>query len=174
VLVTGRLLGGVLAAMAAIVPVLLLGAWSGVVSPPTGHWPALLALFVVTAVCASAVGAALGSVLRGAPVVSMAASVLATYFFFLGGGFTTTQFLPGWLRRISDFRAHPLRDRRPPPDPLQSRPHRRGRPQGAAGNRADGGHRRRAVRPGLLGTERAPDPPSTVNPDSVETRCDLR
>ncbi|MEA2671785.1 MAG: type transport system permease protein, partial [Chloroflexota bacterium] len=103
VLVTGRLLGGVLAAMAAIVPVLLLGAWSGVVSPPPGHWPALLALFVVTAVCASAVGAALGSVLRGARVVSMAASVLATYLFFLGGGFTTIQFLPDWLRRISAF-----------------------------------------------------------------------
>ncbi|MEA2615059.1 MAG: type transport system permease protein [Chloroflexota bacterium] len=103
VLVTGRLLGGVLAAMTAIVPVLLLGAWSGIVSPPPGHWPALLALFVVTAICASALGAALGSILRGARVVSMAASVLATYLFFLGGGFTTIQFLPDWLRRISAF-----------------------------------------------------------------------
>jgi ABC-2 type transport system permease protein len=107
VLVTGRLLGGVLAALSIALPVLLLATWAGIVAPPAGHWPALLALIVATAICASAIGAALGSVVRGARVVSMAASVVATYLFFLGGGFTTIQFLPDWLRRISD--AVPIR-----------------------------------------------------------------
>ena len=107
VLVTGRLLGGVLAALSIALPVLLLATWAGIVAPPSGHWPALLALIVATAICASAIGAALGSVVRGARVVSMAASVVATYLFFLGGGFTTIQFLPDWLRRISD--AVPIR-----------------------------------------------------------------
>ena len=107
VLVTGRLLGGVLAALSIALPVLLLATWAGIVAPPSGHWPALLALIVATAICASAIGAALGSVVRGARVVSMAASVAATYLFFLGGGFTTIQFLPDWLRRISD--AVPIR-----------------------------------------------------------------
>ncbi|HVS42217.1 MAG TPA: ABC transporter permease, partial [Candidatus Dormibacteraeota bacterium] len=107
VLVTGRLLGGVLAALSIALPVLLLATWAGIVAPPSGHWPALLALIVATAICASAIGAALGSVVGGARVVSMAASVVATYLFFLGGGFTTIQFLPDWLRRISD--AVPIR-----------------------------------------------------------------
>lgn len=31
----------------------------------------------------------------------MAASVICTYLFFLGGGFTTIQFLPTWLRRTT-------------------------------------------------------------------------
>lgn len=106
-LVAGRLLGGVLAALSISLPVLLLATWAGIVAPPPGHWPALLALIVATAICASALGAALGSVVRGARVVSMAASVVATYLFFLGGGFTTIQFLPDWLRRISD--AVPIR-----------------------------------------------------------------
>jgi len=103
VLVAGRLLGGVLAALGISLPVLLLATWAGIVAPPSGHWPALLGIVVATAICASALGAALGSVVRGARVVSMAASVVATYLFFLGGGFTTIQFLPDWLRRISDF-----------------------------------------------------------------------
>jgi ABC-type multidrug transport system permease subunit len=33
----------------------------------------------------------------------MAASVLATYLFFLGGGFTTIAFLPNWLQVVSSF-----------------------------------------------------------------------
>lgn len=31
----------------------------------------------------------------------MAAAVMCTYLFFLGGGFTTIQFLPDWLRQIT-------------------------------------------------------------------------
>lgn len=107
VLVSGRLLGGLLASLAILVPAVVVCVLTGVVSPPAGHWPALLALFVSTALCASGMGAALGSVLRGTKNIAMAASLLATYLFFLGGGFTTIAFLPAWLRNISAF--NPIR-----------------------------------------------------------------
>jgi len=38
---------------------------------------------------------------RGARTVALAATVLSTYLFFLGGGFTTIAFLPPWLRALS-------------------------------------------------------------------------
>jgi len=103
VLVAGRLLGGVLVSLVVVVPTLALSRWSGLISPPAGHWPALALVFLATAVCAAGLGAVLGATVRGARVVSMAAAVICTYLFFLGGGFTTTQFLPSWLRHITAF-----------------------------------------------------------------------
>jgi ABC-2 type transport system permease protein len=102
-LVAGRLLGGLLAALLVIAPIIALATWTGIVAPPPGHWPALIAVFGATALCAAGLGAALGATLRGARLVSMAASVVSTYLFFLGGGFTTIQFLPDWLRLITAF-----------------------------------------------------------------------
>lgn len=101
VLVAGRLLGGVLVSLVVIVPTLAIATWSGVIAPPAGHWPALGLVFLATAVCAAGLGAVLGATLRSARVVSMAALVISTYLFFLGGGFTTIQFLPTWLRRVT-------------------------------------------------------------------------
>jgi ABC-2 type transport system permease protein len=100
-LVAGRLFGGLLASLIALLPVLAVCAITGVVSPPPGHWPVLLALFVTTGLAASGLGAALGASIRGAQTVAMASSVLATYLFFLGGGFTTIAFLPAWLQTLS-------------------------------------------------------------------------
>ena len=48
-------------------------------------------------------GATLGALLHDARTVTMAASTLANYLFFLGGGFTTIAFLPTWLQDISAF-----------------------------------------------------------------------
>jgi len=103
VLVAGRLLGGVLVSLVVIVPTLALAAWTGVIAPPVGHLPALGLVLLATAVCAAGLGAVLGATLRGARVVSMAAAVICTYLFFLGGGFTTIQFLPAWLHRMTAF-----------------------------------------------------------------------
>jgi ABC-2 type transport system permease protein len=103
VLVAGRLLGGVLVSLVVIVPTLAIVAVAGVIAPPAGHWPALALVFLATAVCAAGLGAVLGAIMRGARVVSMAAAVICTYLFFLGGGFTTIQFLPGWLHRMTAF-----------------------------------------------------------------------
>jgi ABC-2 type transport system permease protein len=100
-LVAGRMLGGVLATTVVMVPTLVIATTTGLISPPPGHWPALVALFLATALCAAGLGAALGATLRGARQVAVAASVISTYLFFLGGGFTTIQFLPHWLRRIT-------------------------------------------------------------------------
>jgi ABC-type multidrug transport system permease subunit len=64
---------------------------------------ALGLVFLATAVCAAGLGAVLGALLRGTRAVSMAAAVVCTYLFFLGGGFTTIQFLPAWLHRLTAF-----------------------------------------------------------------------
>jgi ABC-type multidrug transport system permease subunit len=77
------------------------------VVPPADHWLALTALFAATAFGASGLGAILGTLLRGTRNIAMASSILATYLFFLGGGFTTIAFLPQWLRDISAF--NPIR-----------------------------------------------------------------
>jgi ABC-type multidrug transport system permease subunit len=103
VLVAGRLLGGVLLSLVVIVPTLALATWTGMIAPPAGHWPALGLVFLATAMCAAGLGAVLGATLRGARAVSMAATVICTYLFFLGGGFTTIQFLPTWLHRMTAF-----------------------------------------------------------------------
>jgi ABC-type multidrug transport system permease subunit len=102
-LVAGRILGGLLAAVMVTAPIIALATCAGIVAPPPGHWPALIAVLLGTALCAAGLGAALGATLRGARLVSMAASVVSTYLFFLGGGFTTIQFLPDWLRLITAF-----------------------------------------------------------------------
>lgn len=102
-LVAGRLLGGLIMSGIVVLPILFISFLFGVVAPPLTHIPALLLLFLATGLCASGLGAALGSLLKGAKLVALASSVLATYLFFLGGGFTTIAFLPNWLQDISDF-----------------------------------------------------------------------
>ena len=103
VLIAGRLLGGVLVSLVVIVPTLAVAALTGLIAPPPGHWLALALVFLATAVCAAGLGAVLGATLRGARAVGMAAVVICTYLFFLGGGFTTIQFLPAWLHRLTAF-----------------------------------------------------------------------
>ncbi|MGH7203173.1 MAG: ABC transporter permease [Candidatus Levyibacteriota bacterium] len=102
-LVAGRLLGGVIASLIALIPAVILCILFGLFTPPANHWPALLSIFVATAVCAAGLGAIVGTALRGSRTIAMAASVLATYMFFLGGGFSTIAFLPDWLQTISSF-----------------------------------------------------------------------
>jgi ABC-type multidrug transport system permease subunit len=106
-LVAGRLLGGLIASLAALIPAVGLCLLAGFIAPPADHWGALAALFVATAICAAGIGAIVGTLLRGTRNIVMASSVLATYLFFLGGGFTTIAFLPQWLRNISAF--NPIR-----------------------------------------------------------------
>lgn len=100
-LVAGRLLGGFAAGMIALAPALVVCLSMHIVSPPLSHWPFLLAIFAATALCASGLGAVLGTALSGTRVIAMAACVVATYLFLLGGGFTTISFLPDWLRNLS-------------------------------------------------------------------------
>lgn len=103
VFVAGRLLGGFCASCLAVIVAGGLCLLFGVLAPPANHWPALAALFVATALSASGMGAILGTFLRGTRNIALAASLLATYCFFLGGGFTTIAFLPQWIQTISAF-----------------------------------------------------------------------
>lgn len=100
-LVVGRMLGGLIASVVVLIPTVGLGVAAGIIAPPANHWAPLLALFLVIALCAAGLGAALGTILRGSRNVAMASSILATYLFLMGGGFTTIAFLPPWLRHIS-------------------------------------------------------------------------
>jgi len=106
-LVAGRMLGGFLASLAVLTPVLWVCIAVRAIVVPDNHWAAVIALFIVVALCAAAMGAGLGTVLRGRRNVAMASSIAATYLFFMGGGFTTIAFLPQWLRAISAF--NPMR-----------------------------------------------------------------
>jgi len=49
----------------------------------------------------------LGSALRRSTTVALTGVTVASYLFFLGGGFTTIAFLPAWLQTLS--RAVPTR-----------------------------------------------------------------
>jgi ABC-2 type transport system permease protein len=95
--------GELIISVAIFLPVLIFCTLAHVVSPLANHWPAFVVLNTATALCASGLGEILGSLLHGSRVVAMAASVLATYLFFLGGGFTTIAFLPNWLQVVSSF-----------------------------------------------------------------------
>jgi ABC-type multidrug transport system permease subunit len=99
--VVGRLLGTVLITVAFVAPVVLFLTWRGSVAPPPGHWPPFVAVLAATAILSSALGTLLGVVLRRAITVALAGVTVASYLFFLGGGFTTIAFLPQWLRTIS-------------------------------------------------------------------------
>jgi len=103
VLIGGRMLGGVMACFIALAPALMVCILTRAITPPPGHWPVLCGIFLTTAAAASGMGGVLGTAVRGSKNIAMASSVIATYLFFLGGGFTTIAFLPEWLRRISDF-----------------------------------------------------------------------
>jgi ABC-2 type transport system permease protein len=97
----GRLLGTLLITVAVVVPVVVFLTWRGSVAPPPGHWPPFLAVVAATAVLSVALGTLLGIVVRRPATVALAGVTLASYLFFLGGGFTTIAFLPDWLRTIS-------------------------------------------------------------------------
>jgi ABC-2 type transport system permease protein len=103
VLVSGRILGGVLACFAIVIPAVLLSVLVGFVSLPMGQLPALLGILVGTALCASGTGAIIGSLARGTRYVALLSSISATYLFLLGGGFTAIEFAPRWLQNLSAF-----------------------------------------------------------------------
>ncbi len=103
VFVAGRLLGSFCASCIVVGIAGGICILTGVIAPPANHWLALTILFVATALSASGIGAIVGTFLRGIKNIALAASLLAIYFFFLGGGFTTIAFLPPWIQAISDF-----------------------------------------------------------------------
>jgi ABC-2 type transport system permease protein len=99
--VAGRLLGALLATAAITVPAVAYLTVKGVVHPPPGHWPAFLGVLGATAFFAAALGVLLGAALRRSTTVALAGVIVASYLFFLGGGFTTIAFLPRWLQHVS-------------------------------------------------------------------------
>ena len=102
-LLLGRLLG-VLAVTAILVgPVLVIGSATGVLGPPGERWPSVLALLLGMALASIGLGLLLGSLVRKVAGSSLVAVTLATYLYFLGGGFATIAFLPDWVQTIAGF-----------------------------------------------------------------------
>lgn len=102
-LIAGRILCGLMASLSVTILTVAVCVLTGVISVPPGHWPALSLLFITTSFCASGLGIFLGSLIRGTGLIAMTGSTIAAFMFFLGGGFTTIAFLPGWLRIVSSF-----------------------------------------------------------------------
>lgn len=100
-IVGGKLLGGVLATLSVVGPLVALAAWQHVIRPPQGHWLPLLALLAAVTVMSAGLGLLLGVALRKGRLVTMLGLNAAIVLFFLGGGFTTIAFLPGWLQTLS-------------------------------------------------------------------------
>ena len=103
VLISGRILGGVLACFAIVLPAVLIGVLFGFISPPIAQLPALFGIFLGTALCASGIGAIIGTCVKGSRYVAFLSSMTAIYLFLLGGGFTAIEFVPHWLQGVSAF-----------------------------------------------------------------------
>ncbi len=99
--IAARLTGGLLTTMLAVIPVTWILVATHQIAPPSGHWLALVGVLGVTALLSVSLGSLLGVALRRSTTVALAAVILASYLFFLGGGFTTIAFLPPWLREVS-------------------------------------------------------------------------
>jgi ABC-2 type transport system permease protein len=93
-LVVGRLLGGTLAAGGLLLAVVAGCALLGLLHPPSGRWPILAGLLVVTAIGSVGLGVLVGLVTRRVTTTAMLGVNVATASFLLGGGFTTIAFLP--------------------------------------------------------------------------------
>ena len=103
VLVSGRILGGVLACVVIVLPAALAAELLGFISLPIGQLPALFGIFLGTALCASGIGAIIGTIVKGSRYVAFLSSMTAIYLFLLGGGFTVIQLVPHWLQNLSAF-----------------------------------------------------------------------
>jgi ABC-2 type transport system permease protein len=100
-LVAGKLLGGASMVLSALGPGVAAGAALGLLSPPPGHWPALLLLLALLVLLGVGLGLLLGLAVRRTELTALAGLNVVAYLFFLGGGFTTVPFLPTWIQRAS-------------------------------------------------------------------------
>ena len=103
VLVSGRILGGVLACAVIVLPEVLVAELVGLVNLPIDQLPALFGIFLGTALCASGIGAIIGTCVKGSRYVAFLSSMTAIYLFLLGGGFTVMELAPHWLQNLSAF-----------------------------------------------------------------------
>ena len=99
--IAARLTGGLLVTFLMVIPVTWILVATHQIQPPDGHWWALIGVLGVTSLLSVSLGSLLGVALKKSTTVALAAVILASYLFFLGGGFTTIAFLPDWLQTVS-------------------------------------------------------------------------
>ena len=106
-IITGKMLGGIITTSLILIPALFIAGISRVLSATPDHWLVLIALFMATMIFASSLGVIIGSMFKNLHTIALVCTILSTYLFFLGGGFTTIAFLPEWLQTVSAF--NPIR-----------------------------------------------------------------
>jgi ABC-2 type transport system permease protein len=80
-------------------PLVGYAAWAEHLGP--ARVAAVSGLVVLTAAVAVGLGLIVALAFRRPRLVAMASTTVCSYLFFLGGGFTTIAFLPGWLQTLS-------------------------------------------------------------------------
>lgn len=100
-LVAGRLLGGTFASGLLLGAIVLGGTLLDVLNPPSGRWPVLMLLLLVTSVGSVGLGVLVGLLTRRVTTTAMLGVNVATASFLLGGGFTTIAFLPDFIQGIA-------------------------------------------------------------------------
>ncbi len=99
--IIGRLLAGMIITFGVLIPTTAILVLTHQIAPPNGHWPAVFGVLALTTLFAVSLGTFLGASIRRSATVALSGVILASYLFFLGGGFTTIAFLPDWLRQVS-------------------------------------------------------------------------
>jgi ABC-2 type transport system permease protein len=100
-IIAGKLLGGLLTTALLLAPVLGAAFGIGALSVPAGHGPALALILFLLVAMSVGMGLLLGLLVRKTRLAAMVGLNASAYLFFLGGGFTTTAFLPRWLETAS-------------------------------------------------------------------------
>jgi ABC-type multidrug transport system permease subunit len=99
--VFGHLAGGASAAAALLVVIIVPLQTLGVLHPPPGRWPVVVALLAATAVGSTGLGVIVGLITRRTTTTVLLGVNVASASFLLGGGFTTVAFLPAWIQSVA-------------------------------------------------------------------------
>ncbi|HUA95929.1 MAG TPA: ABC transporter permease [Acidimicrobiales bacterium] len=101
--IAGRLVAGMAVTFGVLIPTTAILVWTHQIAPPGGHWLAVFGILALTTLFSVSLGIFLGSSIKRSSTVALSGVIVASYLFFLGGGFTTIAFLPNWLRDVSQI-----------------------------------------------------------------------
>jgi ABC-2 type transport system permease protein len=102
-IVLGKIYGGWMTTVLIGTVLVLVTHFSGLLKPAPLFWIPSVAMGLLIALAGSALGAAIGAVVRGFHLVTSVSITIPLYLFFLSGGFSVPGFLPSALRSVSHF-----------------------------------------------------------------------
>lgn len=102
-IVFGKIYGGWMTTVLIGTLLVLVMYVSGLLKPAPVFWIPSTAMILLIALAGSALGAAIGAVVRGFHLVTSVSISVPLYLFFLSGGFSVPGFLPSALQSVSHF-----------------------------------------------------------------------